>query len=742
MKFSLNVYQKQLYKFLIPAGLVLLTGLAGIGGYLFFKWNQKDYIYYVNSSSENLEQTIGISATIIQRSIQEAILDESILKWAAASADNERAFLAIQAKKQLQAITTDSTLVDYDLAVTTLPAVSGSASASSSMVLKQNGTVAAGDFFDEKGFSREQMEFIYAHFSSGNTPLTFPGYDENGDLDSLYYITRSSWISPDLMCIASIPASLFQGAGEEAFFITKDKRLLACSRDGKDCLPADGREQEAVFGMETEGIQLSERGYVLTINVPYFGRTIFYTYQNFIPSFSQILLFILTFLAFGILLMFALLRLAEALYRPIRSAISAFADTDETHSCSSGPIDELMLIRKNSEKIQALNQSLTEAVAANNRLVSSQLLRKMLFSPVLAPETEALLPESKSYAVALIEFKHPEETASFSAVMVLKEAIREFALSHESVYYCDIDHIKAALIIQGDKTEDIKNSLFSLGIWLKEQEETENIRHWTALSNSHPGGSQLYKGYQEALNILEYKHLYNHSSILTFDQIAMVDTFTYSYPLSVESRLVACIIDGKEEALLLFDSLIRTNLLNKTLSAEALQSFVYALIGTLGRIFRELKTSPEDFLSREVPFKSFYEHWNDSVTITQLRRTLSDIIAAVKNNQSSNDQKMLSEMIAYIRSNYSDDIMLNDMAEHFNVSPKYCGILFKQLSDNNFKDYLNRYRIEKAKEFLTENPNLKIAELSHMVGFNSANSFIRVFSKYVGTTPKTFAEHL
>ena len=99
-------------------------------------------------------------------------------------------------------------------------------------------------------------------------------------------------------------------------------------------------------------------------------------------------------------------------------------------------------------------------------------------------------------------------------------------------------------------------------------------------------------------------------------------------------------------------------------------------------------------------------------------------------------------MIHYIHTNYTDDIMLNDMADQFNISPKYCGILFKQLSGQNFKDYLNRYRIENAKELLQQKPGIKIAEVSLMVGFNSANSFIRVFGKYTGVTPKAYMESL
>lgn len=126
------------------------------------------------------------------------------------------------------------------------------------------------------------------------------------------------------------------------------------------------------------------------------------------------------------------------------------------------------------------------------------------------------------------------------------------------------------------------------------------------------------------------------------------------------------------------------------LSIESIQSFVYALIGTVGRIFQELKTSPEALLYEDLSFKYLYEHWSDYV----------------------------------------------------NISPKYCGILFKQLSEQNFKDYLNRFRVKRAKEMLEQNPGIKISELSLMVGFNSANSFIRVFGKYAGVTPKVYVEKI
>ncbi|MEG7531218.1 MAG: helix-turn-helix transcriptional regulator, partial [Hungatella sp.] len=81
-------------------------------------------------------------------------------------------------------------------------------------------------------------------------------------------------------------------------------------------------------------------------------------------------------------------------------------------------------------------------------------------------------------------------------------------------------------------------------------------------------------------------------------------------------------------------------------------------------------------------------------------------------------------------------------ADELGISGKYCSNLFKKLSDDNFKNFLNSYRIDKAKELIEKNPKIKITDLSLLVGFNSSNTFIRVFGKYTGMTPKAYANML
>lgn len=103
------------------------------------------------------------------------------------------------------------------------------------------------------------------------------------------------------------------------------------------------------------------------------------------------------------------------------------------------------------------------------------------------------------------------------------------------------------------------------------------------------------------------------------------------------------------------------------------------------------------------------------------------------------DSNMAEKMINYIKSNFSSDISLTDISEHFSMSPCYLSTMFKFYTGENFRDYLNYYRVKKAKEYL-KNGKTKIGLVAKMVGCNSINTFIRIFKKYEGISPGKYIE--
>jgi two-component system response regulator YesN len=95
------------------------------------------------------------------------------------------------------------------------------------------------------------------------------------------------------------------------------------------------------------------------------------------------------------------------------------------------------------------------------------------------------------------------------------------------------------------------------------------------------------------------------------------------------------------------------------------------------------------------------------------------------------------QTIQFINKNYVNDISVSNIADSLEVSETYLSRIFNKNVGTSIPNYINQYRIGKAKEYLL-NTNLKLYEISEKVGFNSLAYFNTTFKKIVGCTPSTF----
>lgn len=91
----------------------------------------------------------------------------------------------------------------------------------------------------------------------------------------------------------------------------------------------------------------------------------------------------------------------------------------------------------------------------------------------------------------------------------------------------------------------------------------------------------------------------------------------------------------------------------------------------------------------------------------------------------------------YVQKNYQQDLTLEFITSLFYINRSYCSYLFKKVTGNNFVDYVNSIRIEKAKELLLHSDK-KMYQIAKAVGYDNAKYFFRIFKKIVGMTPEQF----
>ena len=98
---------------------------------------------------------------------------------------------------------------------------------------------------------------------------------------------------------------------------------------------------------------------------------------------------------------------------------------------------------------------------------------------------------------------------------------------------------------------------------------------------------------------------------------------------------------------------------------------------------------------------------------------------------------LVKRALAYLHQNYARPLARWEIAEAVGVSEDYLSRVFSRELGLSPWDYLNRYRIQRAKELLRRT-NDSIRSIAHQVGFKDQAYFSRVFRKQTGSSPNEF----
>lgn len=98
-----------------------------------------------------------------------------------------------------------------------------------------------------------------------------------------------------------------------------------------------------------------------------------------------------------------------------------------------------------------------------------------------------------------------------------------------------------------------------------------------------------------------------------------------------------------------------------------------------------------------------------------------------------NSSNIIKKAIDYIEKNYHKEISLKFLSEYLNLSKHYVCYLFKKETGDNISLYVNKLRIEKAKQLVLES-DCKIKEIYDRVGFSDLQYFCKTFKRITGMT--------
>lgn len=106
-----------------------------------------------------------------------------------------------------------------------------------------------------------------------------------------------------------------------------------------------------------------------------------------------------------------------------------------------------------------------------------------------------------------------------------------------------------------------------------------------------------------------------------------------------------------------------------------------------------------------------------------------------------NEEELIREMVRYIYMNYQSALHLEDLAEHFYLSPAYVSRYFKKKLGVNFAKYLTGVRLDHAVKDL-ENTDRPLTRIAMDCGFPNLAAFNKAFKERYEVNPKQYRSSL
>jgi YesN/AraC family two-component response regulator len=154
------------------------------------------------------------------------------------------------------------------------------------------------------------------------------------------------------------------------------------------------------------------------------------------------------------------------------------------------------------------------------------------------------------------------------------------------------------------------------------------------------------------------------------------------------------------------------------------------------------------YSSKEVAIQALRKHVDDYIEkpfdVDAVKAVIKQVLNARNkgNDNDGNDQEdKIIQVKNFIQKNCLKKTGLIDAAKAVSLSPKYLSRIFKKHTGKGFNDYKLELKITKAKKLLAQT-GCSIYQIADKVGYENAESFIRLFKRTMCCTPSEYRKKI
>lgn len=245
---------------------------------------------------------------------------------------------------------------------------------------------------------------------------------------------------------------------------------------------------------------------------------------------------------------------------------------------------------------------------------------------------------------------------------------------------------------------------------------------------------EMARSYATAEETAEYHFLYPDRTVLQYSLIQR-HTDKYTYPLETENELIQQAVQNQLESVEeILHQIFQRNFEKRALQIQFAKLLLYALLNTVYKV-ETIKKSEERLLYQVPPDRLIMSSGDVNEAKEQIEFIFRSLCEDNEEQQIQDASWRMKRIIRYIQDHcLENDLSLEQIADHFRITPQYLSGLFKKSLNKNFSSYITGLRLENAFS-LMKNPKLTLTEIAMRSGFTNYLALARAFQKYENQTP-------
>lgn len=319
---------------------------------------------------------------------------------------------------------------------------------------------------------------------------------------------------------------------------------------------------------------------------------------------------------------------------------------------------------------------------------------------------------------------------STQAKEIVRDKMSELVLYRFRGYAVDVEG-DTCLLMENDRYDQALICFFA--DVLSRLERTLNIRLFVALGQPVCNAGDINASYVHARRLMNQKFLLSQDGVIADIQGRQFDITVCDMDVLLD-RLYGAVDSGNTLRVAELIEDFKNSFILKSASEELIKiSYVNLCTMIVDRIRANERSLSESASINESIIDKAYS----ALDLKELHEDIKGkLISLSEELAQKRPYSLMEKILDYIDRNYNQDIKLNKLADIFGYNSAYLGKLFKDFTGDNFNDYLNKTRIEKAKEFLQA--GMKVSQAAEKAGYKDVDYFYRMFKRYTGDIPSAY----